>query len=418
MKSNFASKFLQHSAITELMDDLNAGVQGEAMLMLGGGNPAQIPQVAEELEQHLQQTLSDGSLVQSLMNYDGPQGKDSFRIALAELLSSEFGWAIGAEHIALTNGSQSAFFYLMNLFAGTSETGEKKKVLLPVCPEYIGYSDLGLEDELFVTVKPTIELLPEREFKYHPDFDSLLLDDSIGVVCLSRPTNPSGNVITDAELQKLDQMCCQADVPLLLDNAYGAPFPNILFEDVTPIWNDNIVLCLSLSKLGLPGARCGIVVARPEIIRAISNLNGIMGLAPGSVGPIVAQHWAQSGHLLALSEEVVKPYYQQRAQRVANWLKEAIPDSRFRVHKPEGAIFLWLWFDELPVTSRELYQLLKEQGLILVAGEHFFPGLDEPWPHRYQCIRLSYAGPEVDVKQGITILASTVSKLYQQADES
>ncbi|MBW8192102.1 valine--pyruvate transaminase [Neiella marina] len=412
MQSDFANKFLQHSAITELMDDLNAGMQGDGMLMLGGGNPAQIPEVATKLKAHLQQALDDGSLVQSLMNYDGPQGKDSFRQALAALLSQQFDWDISADHIALTNGSQSAFFYLMNLFAGTSADGVKKKVLLPVCPEYIGYGDLGLEDDLFVTVKPRIELLPERQFKYHPDFDKLPMDHSIGVVCLSRPTNPSGNVITDQELARLDRLCRDANIPLLLDNAYGAPFPNIMFESASPIWNDNIVLCLSLSKLGLPGARCGIVVAKPEIINAISNLNGIMGLAPGSIGPIVAQHWAATGELLTLSEQVVKPYYQQRAERAANWLKQAIPDPRFRIHKPEGAIFLWLWFDELPITSRELYQRLKQQGLLLVAGEHFFPGLAEPWPHCQQCIRLSYAGPEADVKRGIEILARTVTELY------
>ena len=114
-----------------------------------------------------------------------------------------------------------------------------------------------------------------------------------------------------------------------------------------------------------------------------------MGLAPGGTGPVIAQQWAQSGELLRLSQQVVRPYYESRAAQVAEWLKQAIPDHRFRLHKPEGAIFLWLWFDELPVTSKELYQRLKAQGLIVVAGEHFFPGLEADWPHKYQCMRLS-----------------------------
>ena len=226
----------------------------------------------------------------------------------------------------------------------------------------------------------------------------------------------SGNVVTDDELIRLDALCRQSQIPLIIDNAYGAPFPNILFVDVQPIWNDNIILCLSLSKLGLPGARCGIVIARPEICSAINNLNGIMGLAPGSVGPAVAQHWTQSGELLRLSRQVIQPYYQQKAMRVAAWLKEAIPDPRFRIHKPEGAIFLWLWFEQLPVTSQELYQQLKAQGLLLVAGEHFFPGLTERWPHQYQCMRLSYAAPEADVRQGIEILSRQVNALYQRLE--
>ncbi len=417
MKSQFARKFLQQSAITLLMDDINAGIQGGEAIMLGGGNPAQIPAMADELNAELQASLADGSLTRSLMNYDGPQGKDSFRQALASLLSKQCGWPLGPEHIALTNGSQSAFFYLMNLFAGTDERGIKKRVLLPVCPEYIGYSDLGLEEELFCTVKPEIELLENREFKYHPDFSQLVLDDSIGMVCLSRPTNPSGNVITDEELAHLDEMCRQQGVPLVIDNAYGAPFPNILFEPVNALWNDNIVLCLSLSKLGLPGTRCGIVVARPEITKAINNLNGIMGLAPGGTGPAVVQRWTESGKLLALSQQVVRPYYQEKSKKVVQWLKQAIPDPRFRVHKPEGAIFLWLWFEHLPVSSQQLYQELKESGLILVAGEHFFPGLQEQWPHQQQCMRLSYAAEESQVQQGIEILAKVVNDYYQQLDE-
>lgn len=414
MHSQFADKFLQQAAITELMDDINAGLQDSSALMLGGGNPAQIPEIEQALKQELSNRLEDGTLTHALMNYDGPQGKDSFRAALAELFQQEYGWELGPEHIALTNGSQSAFFYLMNLFAGTTSKGVKQRVLLPICPEYIGYGDLGIEAELFTSVLPEIELLANREFKYHPNFSKLTLDESIGLVCLSRPTNPSGNVITDDELIKLDALCRASEVPLVIDNAYGAPFPNILFESVRTLWNDNMILCLSLSKLGLPGARCGIVVARPEITSAINNLNGIMGLAPGGGGPIVVQDWARSGELLRLSQEVVKPYYQTRASQVAAWLKEAIPDPRFRIHKPEGAIFLWLWFDELPITSRELYQVLKSKGLLLVAGEHFFPGLEQEWPHKYQCMRLSYAAPEADVKAGIQILAHEINTLYQQ----
>ncbi|MCM2678874.1 valine--pyruvate transaminase [Echinimonas agarilytica] len=413
MHSKFAEKFLQHAAITELMDDLNEGVQTPGMLMLGGGNPAQIPDIADAIDAELQARMEDGSLVQSLMNYDGPQGKDSFRLALADVLTDYYGTPVTPDHIALTNGSQSAFFYLMNLFAGTTSDGVRKRVMLPVCPEYIGYGDLGVEEGLFCTVKPRIELLPNREFKYHPDFNALELDESIGVVCVSRPTNPSGNVVTDDELAVLDQACRSHQIPLIIDNAYGAPFPNILFESVQPIWNDNIILCLSLSKLGLPGARCGIVVARPEVIKAVNNLNAIMGLAPGSAGPIIAQNWVRNGDMLRLSNEVVKTYYQSRAQQVADWLKQAIPDERFRIHKPEGAIFLWLWFDELPVTSRMLYRLLKDKGLLLVAGEHFFPGLTEPWPHKYQCMRLSYAAPEKQVIEGISILANVINELYQ-----
>lgn len=39
---------------------------------------------------------------------------------------------------------------------------------------------------------------------------------------------------------------------------------------------------MSLSKLGLPGTRCGIVIANEEIISALGNLNGIISLTPAA----------------------------------------------------------------------------------------------------------------------------------------
>ncbi|MDE9571686.1 valine--pyruvate transaminase, partial [Xenorhabdus bovienii] len=83
--------------------------------------------------------------------------------ALARELREKLGWEIHPQNIALTNGSQSAFFYLFNLLAGRAEDGSMKRVLFPLAPEYIGYSDSGLDEGLFVANKPNIELLPDGQ---------------------------------------------------------------------------------------------------------------------------------------------------------------------------------------------------------------------------------------------------------------
>jgi valine--pyruvate aminotransferase len=54
-------------------------------------------------------------------------------------------------------------------------------------------------------------------------------------------------------------------IPLILDNAYGAPFPGIIFTDAQPFWEPHVILTYSLSKIGLPGTRTGIVIGPPEI---------------------------------------------------------------------------------------------------------------------------------------------------------
>ncbi|AVW93730.1 valine--pyruvate transaminase [Vibrio parahaemolyticus] len=412
--SKFGEKFNQYSGITQLMDDLNDGLRTPGAIMLGGGNPAAIPAMLDYFHQASEEMLASGELVAALTNYDGPQGKDVFVKALAQQFRETYGWDISEKNISLTNGSQSGFFYLFNLFAGQQPDGSHKKVLLPIAPEYIGYGDAGIDEDIFVSYHPEIELLDNGLFKYHVDFEKLTVDDSVAAICASRPTNPTGNVLTDEEVRKLDKLARENNIPLIIDNAYGLPFPNIIFEDVEPFWNENTILCMSLSKLGLPGVRCGIVIASEEITQALTNMNGIISLAPGSVGPALANHIIAKGDLLKLSSEVIKPFYKQKSQRAVELLQQAITDKRFRIHKPEGAIFLWLWFDELPITTMELYQRLKARGVLIVPGEYFFIGQKDEWDHAHQCLRMNYVQDDEMMQKGIAIIAEEVEKAYQQ----
>ncbi len=51
---------------------------------------------------------------------------------------------------------------------------------------------------------------------------------------------------------------------------------------------------------------------------------------------------------------------------------------------------------------------------MVVPGHYFFPGLDEPWQHRYECIRMSYAGADDKVEAGIRIIAEEVRRAYTE----
>ncbi|MEZ9050410.1 valine--pyruvate transaminase [Vibrio sp. 10N.247.311.64] len=412
--SKFGEKFNRYSGITRLMDDLNDGLRTPGAIMLGGGNPAAIPAMLDYFNQASADMLASGELIAALANYDGPQGKDSFIKSLAAMLKETYGWDISEKNISLTNGSQSGFFYLFNLLAGQQPDGSHKKILLPIAPEYIGYGDAGIDDDIFISYHPEIELLENRQFKYHVDFEQLKVDDTVAAICASRPTNPTGNVLTDEEVRKLDKLARENNIPLLIDNAYGLPFPNIIFEDVEPLWNENTILCMSLSKLGLPGVRCGIVIASEEVTQALTNMNGIISLAPNSVGPAIANHMIEKGDLLRLSSEVIKPFYKDKSLRAVELLQDAIDDPRFRIHKPEGAIFLWLWFDELPITTMELYDRLKARGVLIVPGEYFFIGQEDEWDHAHQCLRMNYVQDDEAMQKGIAIIAEEVKKAYSE----
>lgn len=189
--SLFGDKFTRHSGITRLMEDLNDGLRTPGAIMLGGGNPAHIPAMQDYFQTLLTEMVESGKAADALCNYDGPQGKTALLNALAVLLRETLGWDIEPQNIALTNGSQSAFFYLFNLFAGRRADGSTKKVLFPLAPEYIGYADSGLEDDLFVSARPNIELLPEGQFKYHVDFEHLHIGEETGDDLRLAPDQPN-----------------------------------------------------------------------------------------------------------------------------------------------------------------------------------------------------------------------------------
>ena len=412
--SRFAQRFSEHSGIILLMDDLGEAMASEQdVLMLGGGNPAHIPEVQALFRDRMQQILDrPGEFARVVGDYDPPRGNMKFLEALADLLNREYGWGLTAENVALTTGSQAAFFLMFNMFAGEFTGGATRKILLPMAPEYIGYADVGLADGIFTANRPTIEKLPDRTFKYHVDFDRLTVDESTGAICVSRPTNPTGNVLTDSEVSRLIEISGARGIPLIIDNAYGMPFPSIIFTEAELVWNENIILSMSLSKLGLPATRTGIVVARADIITALSNINGILTLAPESVGPALAWDLVQSGKVTEISRTLIRPYYEEKAQRAIALLHEELAGVDYYIHKAEGAIFLWLWFPGLPVTSQELYQRLKQRGVLVIPGHYFFPGLDDdPWPHKQECIRMTYSMNDDVVREGIKIIAEEVKAL-------
>ena len=412
--SNFGRKFTAEAGILRLMDDLGKAIVSEReVYMMGGGNPSHIPAVQTYFRRRMETLLTNGDEFERLIgNYDSPQGVAAFIEALAALLQREYGWPVGPKNIALTNGSQTSFFYLFNILAGPFEDGGHKKILLPLAPEYIGYVDTGLSDDMFVARKPEIAYLDQHTFKYHVNFEAIDLNDEIGAICVSRPTNPTGNVLTNDEIARLSDLARQHHIPLILDNAYGTPFPNIIFTAAEPIWDEHIILCLSLSKLGLPGARTGIIIANEEIIDAIGALNAIVSLAPGGFGATLALDLVRSGEIIQIGQTLIKPYYQRRMEQAVDLLWEELHGLDFYIHKPEGSFFLWLWFKELPITSQELYKRLKRRGALIVPGHYFYPGLEEAWRHKDECIRMTYSQPEAVVRKGIRLIAEEVRRAY------
>ena len=411
--SKFASHFNSDSGIVQLMDDLGSAMSGNSdVLMLGGGNPSHIPGVQQYFRDALHRLIDKpASFSHAVGNYELPQGNREFIDSVVDMMNEQYQWGITSDNVALTIGSQSAFFFLFNMLAGEDEEGVFKQILLPLTPEYIGYSDVGLSDDMFYSYRPLIEKLDDRFFKYHVDFENLQIRDNTAAICVSRPTNPTGNVLSDEEVSKLLSLAESNDIPLIVDNAYGEPFPNIIFTKTNPAWNKNTIYCLSLSKVGLPGTRTGIVIADKPVVELIRNMNAIVNLATANFGAMIAKDLISSGEILRLSQLLIKPYYQTKVEHAVDVIRKEFEGIEYYIHKPEGAMFLWLWFPELSISSNELYERLKQKNVLVISGSHFFPGLKEDWEHMHQCIRITYSMDEKVVEEGIKIIAQELKTL-------
>jgi len=128
----------------------------------------------------------------------------------------------------------------------------------------------------------------------------------------------------------------------------------------------------------------------------------------------MAMDLVRSGEILRVSRELVQPFYRRKAFQTLEWLREEMPAHvPCRIHKPEGALFLWLWFEGLPGGCEALYERLKARSTLVIPGSHFFPGLEnDDWAHKQECIRVTYAQDDATVRAGIRVIADEVGRLY------
>ncbi|MBQ7028743.1 MAG: aminotransferase class I/II-fold pyridoxal phosphate-dependent enzyme, partial [Thermoguttaceae bacterium] len=310
-----------------------------------------------------------------------------------------------------------------------------------------------VEPDLFVACPAKITFPnPDNPqiFKYVVDFDAVeraVAENDVAAILVSRPTNPSGNVLRRNELERLDALAERIGAWLIVDSAYGGPFPGIVEDEReldSVFWGRRTILTFSLSKIGLPGLRTGFVVAPEEIVERLAAITAIVGLANGALGQRIAKpFFDETGEILRASREIVRPFYQRRRAAAVELLGDELRRVGVdgRLHASEGAFFLWLWAPELKSGSKTLYRNLKERGVLAIPGDEFFYGLDgaatdggdggvkvgatgkvgqsdggkaERDPifeaHRRQMLRISFSAAENVVERGFRIIAETLAE--------
>lgn len=408
------------TGVRAIMKDIIETLQaasGDEFINLSAGNPLILPEVEQLWRDCTAELLASSDYGEVVCRYGSSQGYEPMISAIANDFNRRYNLNLTGKNILLTPGSQTLYFYAANAFGGYTTAGKLQQVVLPLSPDYTGYGGVSLVPEALVAYKPTLDIdLSGHRFKYRPDFSQLAITEDTGCVIFSRPCNPTGNVLTDDEVKKIAALAEPYDIPVFIDSAYAPPYPALNFTEMTPVFGDNIIHCMSLSKVGLPGERIGIAIGDAQIIQVLESFQTNTCLHPSRYGQAIAARAIDSGALADIATNVIRPFYQNKFTVLETTLDQAMPkDLPWFLHRGEGAIFAWLWLQDLPISDWEFYQQLKQVGVIVVPGNSFFPGLQEDWPHKHQCLRISLTASDEELSTGMQRLAKVAEQVYEQS---
>ena len=380
---------------------------------LSAGNPVILPEVEQMWRHYTAELLADPAFGEAIGRYGSSQGYEPLIEVVADWFQREYGWNVSQRHVLVTPGSQSLYFFAINSFGGPNQSGQMQSILLPLSPDYTGYNGASLNPDALVALRPTIQYEGQHRFKYSPDLDQLSIDSTVGAVLFSRPCNPSGNVILTKDVRQIAARAAAHNIPVIIDSAYAPPFPNLVFQEMDLVWEPNVMHCMSLSKAGLPGERLGVAIADPELLAPLQAFQANAAIHSSRFGQALAAKAIASGQLAELSRTVIQPHYRHKHQRLeAAFDREMSDDIPWYLHVGEGAIFAWLWLKDCPMSDLEMYQAIKREGTIVVPGQSFFPGLQEDWDHKHQCLRISLTATVEQIEAGVAAIARVVERTY------
>lgn len=412
--SSWGAKMAGLSGIRSIMEDIAlaaAGGSGDSWLNLSPGNPAPIPEVVDTWRGLEQEALQD-SFASSGCQYGPSRGTDVLVDAIVRYFTTRYGWDIGPSNVIVGPGCQMLCFMATTIFTGPSSAGHRKLVL-PCLPDYTGYTGLSLEHGGITGVAPRVEMEQGRYFHYALDTGPLEHHRSAGMLLLSSPSNPTGRSATAAELAMLAGFAEANGLPLVVDNAYGMPFPQVALGAAEPLLHPNVINCFTLSKAGLPGERIAFAIGPAQAISAMVAFLANCALhAPQLIQATVARA-LDGGQLDALASGVIRPYYQHKRLFAEKALHEALPEGvNWRLHSCDGGMFCWLWVDEPWFDDLELYQELKRKRVFIVPGRHFFT---DPLASAFgtRCFRISLSADEPVIAEGIARISDTLGEMRQ-----
>jgi aspartate/methionine/tyrosine aminotransferase len=210
--------------------------------------------------------------------------------------------------------------------------------------------------------------VPTRRDGAHDAIDLEALSRAVGTttaaVLLNTPLNPTGSVLTPAELDVIGDICARAGAELVVDEEYetfvygGRPHTT-----ARAARRDNISLFSFSKSFALTGIRLGYITAPARIVDALKRFGLYSYMYPPSPSQVMAAHLL--GGDLGPYLRRVRDHYEECARHLHRSL-DALPGVTCAM--PEGGVYVFPRIAGPDGTSLAT-ELIGEQHLLCVPGE-------------------------------------------------
>lgn len=303
--------------------------------------------------------------------YTQALGLPELRQAISDFYRQRYGAVVPASRIAVTNGASGA----LNLaFACLADPGSEWLLTDPgyPCNRHILRAFEGRPGNIPVgpasNFQPTPELLRQH---WTPATAGLLV---------ASPANPTGTLLTQAEIGALADVCREKQGHFLVDEIYHGLTYEIDASTACSAGEDIWVINSFSKYFQMTGWRLGWMVIPEAYVRDIEKLAQNLTLCPSTP--------AQYGALAAFQPETIAILESRRAEfrRRRDFLAPALERIGFRVTaRPEGAFYLYCDCSAVAKDSFKLaVDLLEKAGVAATPGLDF--GSNQPEKH----IRFAY----------------------------
>ncbi|WP_370089017.1 pyridoxal phosphate-dependent aminotransferase [Ekhidna sp.] len=350
---------------------------------------------------HIQEGAIQAIESEDYFAYPPVNGYLDLRKAISEKFRRDNGLDYSPDQIVVSNGAKQS---IANVFMAILNPGDEVIVLTPYWVSYSAMILLAEGKPVFVGGSL------ENDFKATADQIKDAITDKTKALIFSSPCNPTGSVFTRQELEAIaDVLKDRKDITVISDEIYELINFGAKHESIGTLDGmlERTVTVNGFSKgFAMTGWRVGYIGAPLWIAKAANKMQGQYTSGNCSI--------AQRAALTALTgsmeptKEMAKAYEKRRAL-VYDLLKE-IPG--FEVNMPQGAFYffpnvkyyLGKSFGETKInTVNDLCLFLLEDAQVsLVTGEAF----GDP-----ECLRLSYAASEEELKKAIAKIKVSLAKL-------